>query len=646
VYEAFFGLVDAPFRLTPDPRFLFLSAKHAEALAHLRLGLTEPGGFVCITGEIGTGKTTVLRSFLADLGPEVSTAFIFNPTLSWEDLLRRIARELGVPAAGTSHVDAMDALNAHLLAQRKDGRISVVVIDEAQAMPLEVLERLRLLSNLETSTEKLLRLVLVGQPQLARLLLDPALEQLNQRITLRWHLRPLTRRETFTYVRHRLTVAGGLEASRLFTIPALRAVHRYSGGVPRLVNMIAHRATLAAYVKRRRRVDLSAVRAAYREIRAVPLATSSMPGRLGWVGGALAACVGLATIGLPKLGIRLDDVRLAPAPVSTPAEVSAVASASRTEAPAAVASRAEAPGVVASRAEAPAAVASRTETPGVAVPKRTEAAARADRAPSIEPPARDSAPAAVVAPAQVAAVAAVESPAPVAAPAPATSPPQVGAPTSDAVAEFERRLARLKPDRSLHDALENVLAAWHVAPLAGDEKVAPDTLDAIAHRRGLEDMKLTGNLSMLRLLDLPAVLEIRLPGTRESSFVTLSAIGSDEVALRAGGETLRATPGVLDRVWFGDAHVIWRDFEWLGPTFGNDAKGPHVLRLQRLLARAGVYSGAATGAFDTPTEAAVLGFQRSRRLDPDCRVGRLTRIALYGAAGGYRLPTLNAGGAS
>src|SRR5262245_34164080 len=244
MYEQFFGLSDAPFRLTPDPRFLYLSPKHAEALAHLRLGLTEPGGFVCITGDIGTGKTTVLRTFLADLGPDVSTAFIFNPTLSWDDLLERIARELGVPSGGASRVDAMDALNDHLLAQRKEGRISVVVIDEAQAMPLEVLERLRLVSNLETSTEKLLRLVLVGQPQLARLLLDPSLAQLNQRITLRWHLRALTRRETFTYVRHRLAVAGGADASQRFTWPALWLVHRYSGGVPRLVNMIAHRATL------------------------------------------------------------------------------------------------------------------------------------------------------------------------------------------------------------------------------------------------------------------------------------------------------------------------------------------------------------------------------------------------------------------
>src|SRR6266403_4192716 len=139
VYERFFGLVDAPFRLTPDPRYFFLSPKHREALAHLRAGLVEPGGFVCITGDIGTGKTTLLRAFLEDLGPEVSTAYVFNPTLSAPDLLRRIMRDLGVPDPGERQVDVMDALNAHLLAQRGAGRLSVVVIDEAQAISIDVL---------------------------------------------------------------------------------------------------------------------------------------------------------------------------------------------------------------------------------------------------------------------------------------------------------------------------------------------------------------------------------------------------------------------------------------------------------------------------------------------------------------------------
>jgi len=565
VYEEFFALSDAPFRLTPDPHFLYLSAKHAEAIAHLRLGLTEPGGFVCITGEIGTGKTTVLRTFLADLGPEVSTAFIFNPTLTWDDLLQRIARELGVPVPAGSHVDLMDALNTHLLEQRKAGRTSVVVIDEAQALPLEVLERLRLLSNLETSTEKLLRLILVGQPQLARLLLDPALAQLNQRITLRWHLRPLTRAETFAYVRHRLTVAGGEPAGRLFTRPALGRVHRFSRGVPRLVNMIGHRATLAAYVARSRRVTAACVRRAAREIKTVPLSTTSTAWRLGWVASAFVLIAAAATIGLPRLGAQ---------PPGRGTDVAAVA-------PAAV------PPAVAPPLEAP---------PPAAAPRVT--------------------------------------------PGPPVTPPSPAAASDDEATSFQQRLARLKSERSARDAIGAILAAWRVAPLGADEHATPDELEAIVHRRGLEDLRLTGNLSMLRLLDLPALLELRAPGTTDASYVALTHVDDASVSLVVGSETLRLAPAELDRLWFGDAHVVWRDFEWLGPTFGVDARGENVARLQRVLVRAGVYSGPASGAFDGATERAVVAFQRSRLLDPDGRVGRLTRIALYGAAGGYQVPTL------
>ncbi|HWP65541.1 MAG TPA: AAA family ATPase [Candidatus Limnocylindria bacterium] len=557
MYQEFFGLTDAPFRLTPDPRFLYLSPKHAEALAHLRLGLTEPGGFVCITGDIGTGKTTVLRTFLEDLGPEVQTAFIFNPTLSWDDLLQRIARELGVPSAAvTSAVDMMDALNAHLLATRKEGKISVVVIDEAQAVPLEVLERLRLLSNLETSTEKLLRLVLVGQPQLARVLLDPSLAQLNQRITLRWHLRPLTRAETFAYVRHRMTVAGGERAARVFTVPALRLLHRFSGGVPRLVNMIGHRALLAAYVVRQRRVTARIVRRAHREIRNVPLAAPERPRSLRWAAPVAAVGLGLVMLDVP----RFPSLR---------------------------------PGVSRDLVQPPAAV---------------EAA---------------------VAPG-----------------APSSAPQAVAAIPSASVAAFEQRIDRLSSEESLRDALDAVFAAWQAPTTKPGEATPGVSLATLANRRGLEDLHLTSNLSMLRLLDLPTVLELRSAETSRPVYGALLGIDDESVTLRIGGETLRVPPAVLDPVWFGDAHVFWRDFEWLGPTFGRESTGTHVTRLQQLLIRAGVFDGPATGTFGDATAAAVIAFQRSRRLDPDARVGRLTRIALYNAAGSYRMPSLSQRGDS
>ncbi|HVQ24111.1 MAG TPA: AAA family ATPase, partial [Planctomycetota bacterium] len=318
MYEEFFGLSDLPFRLTPDPRYLFLSPKHAEALAHLRLGLTESSGFVCITGDIGTGKTTLLRTFLAELGPEVSAAYVFNPALSARELLQRVNHELGVPTTG-SEMELVDALNAHLLAQRRAGRLSVVVVDEAQALSVGLLEQLRLLSNLETTTEKLLRLVLVGQPQLAALLLEPSLAQLNQRITLRWHIGPLTLEETVEYIHHRLSVASDGRATHLFTRSAIALVHRYAKGVPRLVNMIAHRSLLAAFVARRREVTAAIVRRAYREIEAVPLRKTLPSRRIGWAAAAMLFGIGIA-LGVPRLDLHWDDLpvpALAPAAVDT-----------------------------------------------------------------------------------------------------------------------------------------------------------------------------------------------------------------------------------------------------------------------------------------------------------------------------------------
>lgn len=297
IYERFFGLADEPFRLTPDPRYLYLSRQHADALAHLRLGLTESSGFVCITGDVGTGKTTLLRTFLEELGPDVSTAYVFNPDVTVLELLRTIIGELGIESHTRSRKKLVDALNQHLLGQREHGRRSVVVIDEAQALSVGVLEEIRLLSNLETSTEKLLRIVLVGQPQLHELLVNPALVQLNQRITLRLHLGPLTRDETAAYVRHRLGVASDGQKTDLFTRGAIRALHRYAGGVPRLVNMFAHRALVVAFAAEKRRVTARDVRAARRELAAVPLPKRFRPRRALWWPVAVGACVGAVAVG-------------------------------------------------------------------------------------------------------------------------------------------------------------------------------------------------------------------------------------------------------------------------------------------------------------------------------------------------------------
>jgi len=253
VYAAHFGLTERPFSLAPDPRYLFLSEGHREALAHLVYGL-QGGGFVQLTGEVGTGKTTVCRALLDQLPPEVDVAMIFTPRLTAVELLSAICDELRVayPAGTTSLKVLVDALSKALLDAHARGRRTVVIIDEAQNLSMEVLEELRLLTNIETTRDKLLQVILIGQPELADLMERPALRQLAQRMTARYHLRPFAFVETRAYVRHRLEVAG--QRRMLFTAAALRVLHRRAGGVPRLINNICDRALLGAFGRSKRRV--------------------------------------------------------------------------------------------------------------------------------------------------------------------------------------------------------------------------------------------------------------------------------------------------------------------------------------------------------------------------------------------------------
>jgi general secretion pathway protein A len=265
VYLDYYGLTLPPFDITPNPRFLFYSAKHREAFNHLLYGIRERKGFVQMTGEVGAGKTTLCRAFMEQLDRRYSTALILNPVLSADELVKAVAIEFGLPVNGLDRLDTLALINEFLLHQVENGKESVLIIDEAQNLTEELLEQVRLLSNLETDDRKLLQIVLMGQPELRDRLNDHRLRQLRQRITVRYHLQPLTPAEVAQYVHHRLQVSGA-NGSPHFTRFALWRVYRYSKGIPRLVNAICDKAMLAGFVNKKENIDYRTVCAAVRDL--------------------------------------------------------------------------------------------------------------------------------------------------------------------------------------------------------------------------------------------------------------------------------------------------------------------------------------------------------------------------------------------
>ncbi len=317
MYAQYFGLRDNPFSITPDPTYVFMSPRHEEALGHLLYGTGEDGGFVQLTGEVGTGKTTLIRTLLKQDIPKVDVALILNPRLTAVEFMQSVCDELHIeyPKAATTLKPLVDALNAHLLKTHAAGRRTVLIIDEAQNLSRDLLEQVRLLTNLETERDKLLRIILIGQPELRSLLAREDLRQLAQRITARYHLEPLNREQTAAYIEHRIQVAGG--HTDLFAPTALRAIYGHTLGVPRLINVICDRALLGCYSQNKRQVDREMVSRAAKEVMNKTSRLRAFGGEYqAWFWGAAgfaAVIVGTVVFALQRYS--------GPSPVTAPAPV-------------------------------------------------------------------------------------------------------------------------------------------------------------------------------------------------------------------------------------------------------------------------------------------------------------------------------------
>lgn len=587
MYERYFAFKDHPFRLTPDPNYLFLGAKHREGFAHLLFAMREGSGFVAVTGEVGTGKTTLVRALLRETYGDVAVAYIFNPVLSATELLQTINAEFGLPSRTTSKKELTETLNNYLLAQKLDGGRAVVIVDEAQNLEPAVLEQLRLLSNLETETEKLMQIILLGQPELRDVLDRTELRQLSQRIALRWHLDPLNREETGRYIQHRLRVAGGEED--LFDDRALDMVYRQAGGIPRLVNILAHRALLVAYTKG-------------------------------------LASVGVAEVTLAAAELGQGRVPLQP-PTNTPWFYKAAAGAAVTAAAAGVAYMLVAPLSDGGDTEQPTQVSRASKiAKGEQRGQPGQTGHAALTAPDGTKAKKTAAPA-----------------------ADKGKKPRVNLAdvargmTADVKGEARKvadQLAQVDAYASAISSVSRLVELWAGQGLSKAEAAAGTLdLETLGARRGLSYLSAEANAPLLEILDLPAIVELRSADDGETRFVLLEELDARTARLVLD-EPTTLSRDAFRLLWTGAAHILWKDPEALRRPLGPGQRGPSISRLQALLREIGVLTDQATGVYDPATQKAVQDFQASYGLETDGVAGTVTQIVLYNALARFARPTL------
>jgi general secretion pathway protein A len=630
VYTEFFGLNEKPFSISPDPRYLYLSARHADALAHLIYGISESGGFIQLTGEVGTGKTTLIRSLLEQLPEKAEIALILNPQLSTREFMQSISSELRIPEPTEKTVKGyIDALNAKLLAANADDRRVVLIVDEAQTLSPELLEQVRLLTNLETAKKKLLQIILIGQPELKQLLDRPEMRQIAQRVTGRYHLEPLSQDDATVYIRHRMKVAGA--HAEVFAPRAVRQIYRLTGGIPRLINVVADRALLAAYTQERTQIDAKLVRRAAAEV------FGKSERRPWWPWAAAAA--GLAVFAVTTTTLR-DSLLTGPEAAGPGGTAFANAAAGSTERSAPGSPSRSAPdgaGVPRGASTAGGAAGASDATAGDAAQSARDGS-EADTA--HDGAIREGSGAGEDASLPGARAAGRSDPGADAAALgrtlPATEPAATAAAGKHAVVSLETLLDDPGFPLDSVAAMSTLFDLWNVAyePARGPacNQASTQQLKCLFTTRS--------SIGELRRRNLPAILTLTDTdgGTHQ---VVVSGIGYDTAELRVADRTEHVGIVDLTHYWYGDQLLLWKPIG-VGDDIQPGMRAESVAWIRSGLAslRGVEPSSDDTTLYDAELETWVREYQRARRLGVDGVVGTQTQIALQLDLGAAGIPQL------
>lgn len=584
MYKDFFGFKERPFNLVPDPIYLFLSKSHEEAMAHLTYAMIQGDGFVEITGEVGTGKTTLCRAFLEDLDKNTKAAYIFNPKLNSIQLIKAINDEFGISSEADNTKDLIDTLNSFLIENKAKGKKILLIIDEAQNLTNEVMEQLRLLSNLETTRHKLLQIILVGQTELREKLNSHTLRQLAQRITLSCQLIPLSYKEVRKYIQHRINIASRKPRIKLTRV-AYWAIYRYSRGIPRLINIVCDRALLTAFGLDQQRITGNIVRSSIREL----TSRSDVRSYSLFLGKKAILFLSVLIITLLMIIFYHPGFLNVNAIFNSP----------------------------------------ESKKPDISQPEILTMPAPGNSAPDSPESKKNDTPQSehtkITNPVNPTPGLKLTKPEPLMDPKPVIDP----------VRNLEEILGKINRFSSRHMAFKVAMDLWNIESEIKSHLNVIDNdqsfFQLAAKQNGLLIRRINGSFNTVKQLNLPAILELYVPGELSPVYLTLSKVDYTKITLRGGERdvAIKSEQKDLKSYWSGVAYIPWKNFLSLTGTIPLDSSKESIIALKELMQDIGFNEIDISPFYDEQTQQAVREIQKKYSIQIDGVVGSTTKIALH-----------------